>query len=641
CENCQTVLANEQVENGRCERCKNPVIQKELEQWFFKITAYAEELLGGLKEVDWPEPIKQMQTHWIGKSTGGEIDFPVVNEKGKKTGDVIRVFTTRPDTLFGATYLVLAPEHKLVNKITAPLRLEAIKEYQEQARGKSELERTDLAKNKTGVPLGVMALNPANGEKIQIWMADYVLATYGTGAIMAVPAHDERDYEFAMKYQLPVRDVIKSEVKDSEVYTGDGVMINSGEFNGLSNEEARAKILKKVGGASTIRYRIRDWLVSRQRYWGAPIPIIYCAKCGTVTVPEKDLPVHLPDDVDFRPTGESPLQRSEKFHNVKCPTCGGSARRESDTMDTFVCSSWYFLRYTDPANTKEAFSKKNAKYWMPVDLYVGGAEHAAGHLIFSRFITKFLRDQKYLNFDEPFKRLVNQGLILAEDGRKMSKSLGNVVNPDVVVAEYGADTLRMYEMFMGPLPDAKPWNTQSIKGTRRFLDKVNDWLGSAKLTDAKLGDSESSAIHKLIKKITGDMEKLSLNTAISAFMIFLNDQEKSQGVPRELAETFLKLLHPFAPHLTEELWERIGGKPFLSQQAWPKFDPALVKDTEVTLVIQINGKLRGKITVSPDISEKEALALAKSQPRLASLLVGKTIKQSVFVPGKLVNFVVE
>jgi len=985
CPSCQTVLANEQVVDGKCERCGTPVEQKNLEQWFFRITgagkggSYPERLLDHLEKLDWPEPIKAMQKNWIGKSEGAEIGFRVQDSElqnfnfvllhgytgtpggiffpwlkkeleskgysvqiptlpnpdkpaeedqvghvlknctfnentilfGHSLGAVvamkvaeklktkiaglvlaggfsspkfkdkprpfhdtfnwefdfkkiketagfkkilsdrndravrieqgrflhenlggvlvetisqeqhftaeeepvildslvpsIKVFTTRPDTLFGATYIVLAPEHALVSELKGQIKnWDEVASYVKQAAGKSQLERTDLAKEKTGVELrGVKAINPGNGEEIPIWIADYVLAGYGTGAIMAVPAHDERDYEFAKKYDLSIRQVImprcadntnphqkgrevvereatisivhdpksdtylclkwkhapwttfvtggvesgedvvesakreiaeetgythisfvvhlgrtrseffashkginrvahntvllfelhddtRGKVADSEkakhdvvwlssddiekvgmqhaefsiiwqwirhkyfcAYTGDGVVINSGEFNGQDSEEAKWKITEKVGGKRTVQYKLRDWLISRQRYWGAPIPIIYCDTCGEQAVPEKDLPVELPDDVDFRPKGESPLARSKSFHKVKCPKCKKPARRESDTMDTFVDSSWYFLRYTDPNNQEEFADKKKIKAWLPVDTYVGGAEHAVLHLMYARFIYMVLYDLGFVDFsaqggsalggEEPFLKLRNQGLIMGPDGQKMSKSRGNVINPDEVIAQFGADTMRMYEMFMGPLEDAKPWDTNGIVGVRRFLERV--WNGHAFVDTEYLNREQKLAVGrelaKTVKKAEHDIQSFGFNTAVSQCMIFINCVYKHERISAADWETFLKVLSPFAPHITNELWEMLGHKDVIEKEKWPEVDVLLLAQDETTYAVQVNGKLRGSIVVRAGADEGEVAKAAEALLNVAKYVEGREIAKTVFVKGKLINFVVE
>jgi leucyl-tRNA synthetase len=662
CDGCHTVLANEQVVAGACERCGTVVIQKDLEQWFFNITKYADRLLAGLDGLDWPEKIKSMQRNWIGKSVGAEVKFQIESTKFQ-----ITVFTTRPDTLFGATYLVLAPEHELVDAIVTEDRRAEIEAYRIAASKKSALERTELQKEKTGVFTGAYAINPANGEQIPVWVADYVITTYGTGAIMAVPAHDERDFEFAKKYQLTVKSVVKpadlqnlmsedlalshgaqSSVEIvSDCYTESGVAINSDFLNGLSTQDAKEKMIawldeKQIGNAKTT-FRLRDWLVSRQRYWGAPIPIIWCEEHGAQPVEEAQLPVELPTDVDFKPTGESPLVDSKTFHDVKCPVCGKAARRESDTMDTFVDSSWYYLRYTDPHNTNAFADKSKIDYWCPVDLYLGGAEHAVMHLLYSRFFAYALHDLGYLNFEEPFLKLKNQGLILGPDGDKMSKSKGNVVNPDEVVSEYGADALRLYEMFMGPLEDAKPWDTRGVVGVRRFLDKVWNLSGKVtKVTEAtEVTKVVEKVLHKAIKKVTEDLEELKFNTAIAQLMIVMNAFADEPSIAQETVETFLKLLAPLAPHIAEELWEQLGHTTSIFLESWPTFDSALIVDDMVTMGVQVNGKVRGTIEIAPDADETTAKNLAMIEPNVLKWIEGKEIAKIVYVPGKIFNIVVK
>ncbi len=661
CDSCQTVLANEQAEGGVCDRCGKPVVQKELEQWYFKITDFIEDsieasevrtsgLLSGLDKIDWPESTKAGQRNWIGKSEGAQFKMSIKNSDLK-----MEVFTTRLDTVFGMTFALIAPEHGLVQKLKPQItNWPEVEKYIQQAKKKTDLQRQTEVKDKTGVELkGIEIINPFTKKSIPLFASDFVLAHYGTGAVMAVPGHDQRDWEFAKKFNLPIEEVIKSVDKKSsiaeEAYIDDGVLNNSGKYNFLTSAEARKKLtawLEEEGiGQGTINYKLRDWLVSRQRYWGAPIPIIYCKKCGEVPVPEKDLPVLLPGDVDFNPTGESPLKYSKKFQDVVCPICGTKAERESDTMDTFVCSSWYYFRYSDPQNTQEFSSKKMLKKWLPVDLYVGGAEHVVLHLLYSRFFTKVLHNLGYIDFDEPFLKLRHQGIILAEDGNKMSKSKGNVVNPDEVVKKFGADSLRMFEMFMGPLEDAKPWNTQGIVGIKRFLENVY------KLKDKKLYDCQGEncqmkesglpqMLHKTIKKVTEDIEKLRFNTAISQMMIFVNFASKFNEMPQRALENFLKLLAPFAPHLAEELWLRLGHKDSIFKQKWPEYNPALIRDEEIELVVQINGKVRDRIKISVDTAEAEAKELAKKSQKIQNYLSGKEIKKTIFVKNRLINIVI-
>ncbi|MBU2264142.1 leucine--tRNA ligase [Patescibacteria group bacterium] len=667
CDSCQTVLANEQAENGTCERCKNPVTQKDLEQWYFKITDFIEDngqtsgLLSGLDKVDWPESTKTAQKHWIGKSEGSIIKFKIksLNIDSKF---FLEVFTTRVDTIFGCTYVVVAPEHELINNYKLQItNYHEVKKYVEQAKKKTDLQRMAETKEKTGVKLeGVEGINPFNNETIRIFVADYVLAHYGTGAVMAVPAHDQRDFEFAKKYDLPIRKVILPPVllniprnaeeirTEAECFIADGELTNSGEFSGLTSEQARKKLIERMEkekiGIKKINYKLRDWLVSRQRYWGAPIPIIYCEKCGEVPVIEKDLPVELPTDVDFMPTGESPLVNSKKFQNVKCPNCGRQARRESDTMDTFVCSSWYYFRFADPKNKKEFTSKEMIKKWLPVDLYVGGAEHTVLHLLYARFFTKVLHNLGHIDFDEPFIKLRHQGTILAEDGRKMSKSLGNVVNPDDVVKQYGADALRLFEMFIGPLEDTKPWNTRGIIGIVRFLERV--WKLKLRITNYPEAEQVTNnkiekLLHQTIKKVSEDIEALKFNTAISALMILVNEIEKQKELPIDNYKLLVILLSPFAPHLAEELWAEFGNKESIFKQSWPKYNSDLIKEEKIILVIQINGKLRDTINVVADISEDEAKKIAFESEKIKKWLEGSEVLKIIFVKRKLVNIVVK
>jgi leucyl-tRNA synthetase len=798
CESCQTVLANEQAEGGICDRCKNKVVQKNLEQWFFKITDLIEQnrktagLLDGLEKVDWPESIKAAQKNWIGRSEGAQFKMRIDG-----TEEYIEVYTTRIDTVFGMTYAVIAPEHETVQKLKDKIEnWDEVEKYLIAAQNKTELERMET-KEKTGVEMkGVKLVNPFNQEKIPLFVGDYVLAHYGTGAVMAVPAHDERDFEFAKKYNLPIkqsiaqvfveegenkmqddkpnterstvdvivkhwekdeyfcldwkyknwksfiiggieggetpeeaaiREVIEEsgyknaravcriggeihsyfyaahkgvnrspvsrkcilvELTDGEyeepkeehtrnhagvwikredvskflsfpelkiywstflngerAFVEDGTVINSVEFSKLKSQEAREKMtawLEKEGiGERKINYKIRDWLVSRQRYWGAPIPIVYCEKCGEVAVPEKDLPVLLPTDVDFKPTGESPLKYSKTFQDVKCPQCGGAARRESDTMDTFVCSSWYYFRYADAKNGKEFADTEKIKYWLPVDVYVGGAEHAVLHLLYARFFTKVLHNLGMIGFDEPFLKLRNQGLILAEDGRKMSKSLGNVVNPDQVVAQFGADALRMFEMFMGPLEDAKPWNTRGIVGIKRFLEKVYRLEERIKKQEESISNNKiENLLHKTIKKVTDDIEGFRFNTAISAMMILVNEMEKQEKLRVTDYQLLVTILSPFAPHLAEELWEKLGHTESIFLQSWPQYDQNLIKDEIIKLVVQVNGKVRDTIEASANLAEDEAKELAMQSEKAKNFIEGKEIKKIIFVKGKLINIVV-
>lgn len=653
CPSCQTVLANEQVIDGKCDRSGDIVVQKDLEQWFFKITDFIEPtkatdnkkvsgLLSGLDKIDWPESTKAAQRHWIGRSEGAEVVFYVAD-----TEEDIRVFTTRLDTIYGCTYVVVAPEHPLVSQLMNQIEnREDVGAYLVATKKKTDLERTELNKDKSGVLLrGVEAIHPFTGERLPVYAADYVLATYGTGAVMGVPAHDERDAKFAKKYGLELRQSIENtnaDAETAEMFTGDGTLVRSKEFTGLSSAEAREKMaawLKKEKlGKKVVNYRLRDWLISRQRYWGAPIPIVYCDDCGAQPVPEKDLPVKLPTDVDFRPDGESPLVRSKSFHKVRCPKCGKKARRESDTMDTFVCSSWYYLRYADPKNPRQFASKKALEKYLPVDFYMGGAEHTVLHLLYARFFTKALRRHGYLGFDEPFMKLRHQGMILAPDGNKMSKSKGNVVNPDQMIAEFGADSLRLYEMFMGPIDEMKAWNTASVIGLRRFLEKV--WKLGAKLDVQALKTKNDSLLHKTILKVTEDVAELKFNTAISALMILVNDLEKRENVRTAEYKSLLVLLAPFAPHMAEELWSKLGEKKSIFLAPWPKHDPRKIKDESKTIAVQVNGKVRGTIDVAMDATEAEARAQALADARVRSFVDGKTMRKFIYVPGRIVNIVV-
>ena len=651
CESCQTVLANEQVVDGLCERSKDPVTQKELKQWFFRVTAYAEELLSSLDELDYPERLKALQRNWIGKSEGVEIDFSIIDSSESLTD-----FTTRPDTLYGVTYLVVAPEHSRVHDLTTDKQRGDVEAYVTGVREESLKERRSPERKKTGVFTGSYAVNPVSNEKIPIWIGDYVLMEYGTGTIMAVPAHDNRDFEFAEEHHLEKKCVIdpdalvitgeplqnrfhkeRQKILRAEVlYDGSGTIMNSPLFNDLNSRVDFQRILdiierQKIGKCVTT-YRIRDWLVSRQRYWGAPIPIVYCAKCGEQPVPQDQLPILLPDDVaDFRPKGKSPLATSPSFLQTSCPKCGGVATRETDTMDGFVDNSWYFFRYLSPQDAVQAFDPKEAERWMPIDLYVGGIEHAVGHLIYSRFFTKVLRDAGKIAFGEPYKKVRNQGLILAEDGRKMSKSLGNVINPDDVVLEYGADTLRLYEMFLGPFDTTKPWDTKGIMGVRRFLEKV--WYMTQEIVKEPSGGAPSEAStllqHQTIQKVTQDIDALHFNTAISAMMIYANHLQKASQGRRALLESLLLCLAPFAPHLAEESWELLGHSTSIFEEPWPKADPAQLVFETVSWVIQVNGRVRATVVAAPDCVKEEILASARSDEKIQRYLEGKTIVKEI------------
>jgi leucyl-tRNA synthetase len=678
CESCKTVLANEQVEDGVCERCKNEVVQKDLEQWFFKITNFADDLIDGLEKIDWPESTKIAQKNWIGKSVGATVKFKINKDYN------LEVFTTRLDTIFGCTYCVVAPENPLIENLKSEIKnIKDVEKYIAKARKKTDLQRTELQKEKTGVELkGVEAINPFTKEAIPVFVADYVLSTYGTGAVMAVPAHDERDWEFAKKYKLPIKVVISpQDYKTKEYYrlvgkTPDedpqkileeilegkrcyewrGILINSRNFTGLNDVEAREKMAawleKNKLGKKTTTYKLRDWLISRQRYWGAPIPMIHCEKCGWQMVLEKDLPVILPKVKDYRPKGTSPLGTNTDFVRAICPKCQGEAKRELDTMDTFVCSSWYFFRFADPKNKKEFASKAQIKKWLPVDLYIGGAEHTVLHLLYSRFFTKALCKHKYINFDEPFSKLRHQGMVLAEDGRKMSKSLGNVINPDEIVKEYGADVLRLYEMFMGPLEDSKAWNTKSIVGLKRLLDRV--WKLHYKVSSIKYKVSNQGAeslLHKTIRKVTKDIESLHFNTAISTMMILVNEFEQEKNIPITNYQLLIILLAPFAPHIAEELWASFAKASAAKSeskyhksiflQPWPKYDQKLVAEKEATIVVQVNGKVRDQISVSVDAKEDDIKKMAFESEKIKKYIPNvDNIQKIIFVPGRLINFVV-
>lgn len=648
CPSCKTGLANEEVVDGKCERCGTPVIRKNLPQWVLKITAYAEKLLEDLDDLDWPEDIKIMQRNWIGKSEGAYVKFKV-----KGFSDIIEVYTTRPDTLFGATYMVLAPEHPLVDKITTPDKKEEIEKYKNYAARKSDLERTSLNKEKTGAFTGAYAINPVNGKEIPIWISDYILISYGTGAIMAVPAHDERDFEFAKKFNLDIIQVVAPEPGKiienlKEAYTEDGYAINSSEFDGLPTKKFKEEItkyLEKIGaGKKGVAYKLRDWIFSRQRYWGEPIPIVHCEKCGYVPVPEDQLPLKLPEVTSYEPseTGESPLAKITEWVNTTCPKCGGPAKRETNTMPQWAGSCWYYLRYLDPHNDKEFSSIEKQKYWMPVKLYVGGKEHAVLHLLYARFWHKFLYDIGYVTTKEPFLKLRNQGIILGEDGQKMSKSRGNVINPDVIVNEYGADTFRLYEMFMGPLEKSKPWNTNSIKGVRKFLERVYKTFTQKPIVDSsKIDEDLDKLMHKSIKKVSEDIESVSaFNTAIAQLMIFLNEIEKYDNIPEIVAKNFLKLLSPFAPHISEELWEKLGYESPIINHDWPEYDNKKIEDKVITFVININGKKRATIDLPKGSTEEIVFEKASKIPNIIKYIEGKQIRKKIFVKDRLLNIIV-
>lgn len=689
CPSCMTGLANEEVKDGKCDRCHSEVTHKTIRQWILKITDYADRLDSDLEGLDWPESVKLMQHNWIGKSTGAEVTFTVADKEGKATDQTLTVYTTRCDTLFGATYMVVSPEHKIVPAITTEGQKSAVEAYIEQAAKKSDLERTDLNKDKTGVFSGSYAINPVNGKLIPIWIADYVLISYGTGAIMAVPAHDDRDWEFAKKFNLPIIEVLKSEVNVQEqAWTKDGIHVNSEFLDGLNKKDAIAKMLefleeKKIG-RKAINYKLRDWVFSRQRYWGEPIPLVHCPDCGTVPVPEEELPLKLPEVKSYQPTGtgESPLAAIDSWVNCKCPKCGKASKRETNTMPQWGGSCWYYLRYLDPKNEKAFCSKEAEKYWMPVDLYIGGAEHAVLHLLYARFWHKVLYDCGVVTTKEPFQRLVNQGMITSfayqrknktlvpvdevetrEDGKayekatgeqleqiiaKMSKSLKNVVNPDDEIKAYGADSVRMYEMFMGPLTMSKPWSTQGIVGIHRFLERV--WAVSekpmadiditGKLTDEKL-ISARKTFAQTIKKVTEDTAALNFNTAISQMMIFINEISKLDTIPTAMWSDFVKVLSPYAPHLGEELWEKLGNKDTIAYVQWPTVSEDFCKDDAKTIVVMVNGKLRAKFQAAPGTADDELKAMAQNNEDAKKFLDGKEIVKCVVVKDKLVNFVIK
>ena len=646
CPKDNTTLAREQVigPDRRCERCGTQVIKKNLAQWLFGITQYADELLD-FSKIEWPERVETLQRNWIGRSEGAEIKFEIEGY------GPLEVFTTRPDTLFGATFFVTSPEHPAVEKVTTPERADEVRAYVEKAARMSEIDRTDVTREKTGVFTGAYATNPANGEKIPVYAADYVLMGYGTGAIMAVPGQDERDWEFAEKYGLPiVRTVQPPEDFDGKAYTGDGPAINSGFLDGLGVEEAKERMIahleKEGSGHRAVTYRLRDWLISRQRYWGTPIPIIYCPEHGAVPVPEEDLPVRLPEDAEFMPTGESPLKLDPDFYNTECPVCGGPATRETDTMDTFMDSSWYQYRYLSPRYEEGPFDPKRGEKWLPVDQYTGGIEHAVMHLLYTRFFTKVMRDLGLVDFDEPMRRLFNQGIVLGPDGNRMSKSRGNVVNPQEFVDRYGSDALRCFLMFVGPWNEGGPWDSQGIGGVSRFLRRAVSLVTGGDASGAEADPAElPRRTNRLVKKITGDLETFRFNTSIAALMEQTNyllgvRGSVSDGEWREALLTFVTVLAPFAPHHAEEMWAEMGGEGSVHEQAWPGYDEDLIAEEEITLVVQVNGKLRDRVTVPAGISEEAAKEQALASERVRPYVEGKQIRKSVYVPGRLVNLVV-
>ena len=645
CTSCKCVLANEEVVNGNCERCGSEVIHKEKSQWMLKITDYAEKLLEGLDEVDFIDRVKTQQRNWIGRSYGTQVKFST------NIGDTFEVFTTRADTLFGVTYMVMSPEHPLINKWADKItNMDEVTAYKQEAAKKSDFERTELAKDKTGVKIsGVTAINPVNGKEVPIFIADYVLISYGTGAIMAVPAHDTRDWEFAKKFGLPIIEVVAGgEDVQKAPYTecATGKLVNSGFLDGMSVEDAKKAIQEWLTernlGERKTNYKLRDWVFSRQRYWGEPIPIVHCDKCGYVPVPESELPLVLPNVDSYEPTdnGESPLAKMTDWVNTTCPHCGEPAHRETDTMPQWAGSSWYFLRYCDPHNDKELASPEALKYWTPVDWYNGGMEHTTLHLLYSRFWHKFLYDIGVVPTSEPYAKRTSHGMILGENGEKMSKSRGNVVNPDEIVRDYGADTMRVYEMFIGDFEKAAPWSQSSIKGSKRFLDKV--WALSDKLTEGDSYRTElESAFHRTIKKVTEDIEGLKMNTAIAALMSLLNDIQGFGGINEAEFKTYLILLNPFAPHMTEELWQQAGFEGMLNEAEWPKYDEAKCADSTVEIAVQVNGKIKARINVAADISAPDAIAAAKADGAVTAAIEGKSIIKELYVPKKLVNIVVK
>ncbi|SLM18120.1 Leucine--tRNA ligase [uncultured spirochete] len=662
CPSCKTGLANEEVRDGHCDRCGTKVVRKRIRQWVLKITAYAERLLADLDTLDWPEPIKLMQRNWIGKSEGATVRFTIAQSvasasadcaKSSAEGDQLEIYTTRPDTLFGATYMVLAPEHPFVPQITTAGQRAAVEAYIEEAAAKSDLERTDLAKDKTGVFTGAYAINPVNGARIPIWISDYVLISYGTGAIMAVPAHDSRDWDFAKKFNLPIIQVVAGPDetgpfdKEPEACTDEeGVAVNSGEFDGLPTAEFKARIsdwLEERGlGKKAVNYKLRDWLFSRQRYWGEPIPVVHCEKCGIVPLPEESLPLTLPEVKSYAPTGtgESPLAAIPEWVNTTCPKCGGPAKRETNTMPQWAGSCWYYLRYLDPKNPKAFADRSKIDYWMPVDLYVGGAEHAVLHLLYSRFWHKVLYDLGLVNTDEPFVRLVNQGMILGEDNQKMSKSRGNVINPDDIVESYGADAMRVYEMFMGPLEVSKPWSTAGLVGVSRFLERI--WaLSERPIVEEPPSPELEKLLHKTVKKVTNDTATLNFNTAISQMMICSNELAKLESLPRAAWEPFVLLVAPYAPHLGEELWVKLGHEGSVSKAPWPAYREELTHDEEKEIVVQVNGKVRSKFIAPAGTSKEDLIEMAWRAEKIAEWLAGKEIVKVIAVQDKLVSFVLK
>ncbi len=651
CTGCKVGLANEEVVNGVCERCGSPVVQKEKSQWMLKITDYAQRLIDDLDEVDFLDKIKAQQINWIGRSEGAEVNFKI-----KGTDDTLLVYTTRPDTLFGATYMVISPEHPFIKEHEKLItNMDEVKEYQEKASMKSDFERAELNKEKTGVEIkGLKAINPLTNEEIPIWISDYVLITYGTGAIMAVPAHDDRDFEFAKKFNLPIKLVIKSKTEDIEnkeldkAFTDveDGISINSGFLTGLESKEAIEKAIEYLEknniGKRKVNYKLRDWVFSRQRYWGEPIPMVYCEDCGWVPIPEEELPLKLPEIEDYEPgeNGESPLAKQEDWIKTKCPHCGKMARRETDTMPQWAGSSWYYLRYMDPHNDKEFASKEALEYWSPIDWYNGGMEHTTLHLLYSRFWHKFLYDIGKVPTKEPYQKRTSHGMILGENGEKMSKSKGNVVNPDDIVNEFGADSFRVYEMFMGPFDQTAPWSMDSIRGCSKFLDRVwalQDVLGEGE----EYSPEFENMMHKAVKKVTNDIEEMKFNTSISTFMTMCNEFSKAKRINRKELETFIKLLNPFAPHITEEIWEKLGHNTTIAYEPWPSYDESKTIDNLIDLPVQVNGKLRANVSIEKDEDKDSIKDKVHSNEKIQSYINGKEIIKEIYVPNKIYNIVVK
>ena len=642
CPSCKVVLSNEDSQGGKCDICHSDVIQLPKDVWYLKITKYADKLLLGLDEVDYPENIKQQQVNWIGKSTGAFVDFRL-----KDLDEKLEIYTTRCDTLFGVTFMVIAPEHPLIDKFSSKIKnMDAVLAYREEASRKTEFERTQLVKDKTGVRIeGITAVNPVSGKEIPIFISDYVMMGYGTGAIMAVPAHDQRDYEFAKRFGVEIIPVIEGGDLEKEAYSGDGVMINSDFLNGMTNKkDSIARMLEFLAekgiGHAGVQFKMKDWAFNRQRYWGEPIPLIHCPNCGVVAVPYEELPLRLPDMDNFKPgeDGQSPLAKVESFVNCTCPKCGGAAKRETDTMPQWAGSSWYFLRYCDPHNSEKFADREKINYWMPVDWYNGGMEHVTRHLIYSRFWHHFLYDLGEVNTPEPYKKRSAQGMILGEDGEKMSKSKGNVVDPLDIVSQYGADTLRVYVLFMGDYGSAAPWNDSSVKGCRRFLERV---FALQDIVVPETVKSLEASLHKTIKKVSADIEEQKYNTAIAALMTFLNEVGKEKKIGREQLLCFVKLLNPFAPHIAEEIYQNQGGEGSLQLASWPEHDEAKTVDESIEIGVQVNGKLRATVTIPTDCEKSEALALAKADEKVQAALEGKNLVKEIYVPNKIVNLVVK